>query len=66
MVGSPGDSENGMAAGAAYVFENKNGWKQTAKFIGSSGKQHGSNMGESGGVDISGDVIAVGSQFLNL
>ena len=62
VVGCPGDSENGRSAGAAYVFENKNGWKQTAKLIGSSGKTPGAIMGKFGGVDISGDVIAVGSQ----
>ena len=62
VVGCPGDSENGHSAGAAYVFENKNGWKQTAKLIGSLGKSPGGVMSRSGGVDISGDVIAVGSQ----
>ena len=62
VVGCPGDSENGRSAGAAYVFENENGWKQTAKIIGSSGKSPAAIMGQFGGVDISGDVIAVGSE----
>ena len=62
MVGSPGDSDNRRSAGAAYVFENRNGWKQTAKLIGYSGKNLGGLMDKSGSIGISGDVIAVGSQ----
>ena len=33
VVGCPGDSENGRMAGAAYVFENKNGWSRQLNLL---------------------------------
>ena len=62
VVGSPGDSEKGHWTGAAYVFENKNGWKQTAKLLG-LGKASYSRMGSIDSIGISGDVIVLGSKY---
>ena len=62
VIGSPGNSEKGRNTGAAYVFENKNGWKQTAKLLG-LGTTDYSGMGVIDSIGLSGDVVAVGSRY---
>ncbi|MCP3916406.1 MAG: hypothetical protein GY711_12685 [bacterium] len=58
-VGASGDSEQGSAAGAAYVFElGAAGWQEVRKLQGS---QSGTETHFGLSLDLSGDVLAVGA-----
>ena len=59
VVGAPLDPENGMEAGAAYVFVRSAGvWTEQAKLLASDGAM-GDLLGSS--VSISGEVVAAGA-----
>jgi len=59
LVGAPGDDENGIVAGAAYIFEPVAGvWQEVAKLLASDGV-FGDGMGIS--ASLSGSTALVGS-----
>jgi len=61
VVGAPGDDDNGLDSGAAYVFREIDGaWTQTDKL--SAGVNASGNDGFGGAVDIDGDMILVGAE----
>lgn len=60
IVGAPGNSEGGIGAGSARIFENISGtWTQVGQSI--NGEQEGENSGLDVATSADGSIIAIGS-----